>query len=220
MSMIAIIVAAGSGTRFGARKQFAVVAGHPLYYYAIKAFRPYAEHIILVVPGECVETTEGFGAMVIAGGEHRYDSVYNAVRAVAAIDDSRITDDSVIMIHDGARPAITADVIERVIRDAENCGAAAAAVPVTDTIRTVDGELIDRSELRAMQTPQCFKYGLLRESYEKLMSLPREAIGRMNITDDVETVSRMSGVDARLTEGDPRNIKVTTPYDIENLHLY
>jgi len=218
MKAIAVIVAAGGGTRFGARKQFVEVAGKPLYYYSIKAFRPYVDRTILVVPEEDVDRVEPYGAAVIAGGRNRYDSVYNAIKAIDDVAGG-VSDDTVVMIHDGARPCITSEVIEKVIADTLQYDAAVPTVPVTDTIRTVDGELMDRSKLRAMQTPQSFRYGLLKASFDKLMGLPEEAIASLHITDDVQVVYQMSGTNAHMTEGDPRNIKVTTPNDIESLHI-
>jgi len=228
MNALAIIVAAGSGTRFGAKKQFLEVDGKPLYYYSIKAFKPYAEGIFLVVPKEDRTSVDPYGAMLVAGGKQRYNSVYNAIKAINAIKtvkamenmtDVHVTNDTIVMIHDGARPCITSDVIERVMKDAEQYGAAVATVPVTDTIRTIDGDLMDRNKLRAMQTPQAFKYGILKESFDKLMSLPEEAIDNLHITDDVQVVSQMSGINAHMSEGNPLNIKVTTPGDIQNLHI-
>jgi len=219
MRAIAVIVAAGSGTRFGAKKQFIEVAGKPLYYYSIKAFKPYADRIVLVVPEEDVEVVEPYGATVIVGGKNRYDSVYNAIKAIDTMYGPMAENDTIVMIHDGARPCITGEVIERVIADTKQYEAAVATVPVTDTIRTIEGELIDRSKLRAMQTPQAFKYGLLKNAFDKLMALPMETIDSLHITDDVQVVYQMSGINAHMTEGDPNNIKVTTAKDVDFLRL-
>ena len=124
------------------------------------------------------------------------------------------------MIHDGARPMIDADTIERVIEDTKENGAAVATIPVTDTIRTLDGELVDRNNLRAMQTPQAFKWGIIKEAYDKFMALPKEARDILHITDDVQIVNQMLGIRSKMSEGNPKNIKITTPVDIEILGLH
>ncbi|MDO4939118.1 MAG: IspD/TarI family cytidylyltransferase [Lachnospiraceae bacterium] len=215
---ITIIAAAGHGRRFGGKKQFLHIEDKPVYYYSIEAFRKYSESILLVVPEEDADTVEAYGTTVIAGGEKRYDSIYEAIRII----DREIhpAEDTVVLIHDGARPMIDSETIEKVFTDAQKNGAAVATIPVTDTIRTVDGELIDRSRLRAMQTPQAFKWGIIREAYSKFMALPKEARDALHITDDVQIVDQMTGIRSRMSEGNPRNIKITTPVDIEILGLH
>jgi len=219
MKTIAIIVAGGSGSRFGAKKQFIEINEKPLYYYSVKAFSGIADHIILVVPKEDVDSIEPYEAIVIAGGKNRYDSVYNGIKKLEDIDGYEPDEGDIVMIHDGARPMITKEVIDRVLEDTKHHTAAVATVPVVDTIRTVDGRLLDRTKLRAMQTPQAFKYGLLKLAYEMFMSLPEEKKIEMKVTDDVQVLKETLGMDSYLSEGDPQNIKVTTPSDVEFLHL-
>ena len=110
---ITIIAAAGHGRRFGGKKQFLQLEGRPVYYYSINAFKPYSEEIFLVVPQEDVSSVEAYGTTVVGGGERRYDSIYEAIKVI----DRNIhpEKDTIIMIHDGARPMIDAETIERVI---------------------------------------------------------------------------------------------------------
>lgn len=224
---IAIIVAGGSGNRFGAKKQFIEVNGKPLYCYSIEAFKGIADRIILVVPEEDIDTVEPYGAELAAGGSERYESVYNALRLCA--NDGKKScpggaqkcsaEKTLIAIHDAARPAVSKEIIEQCYRDAEEYGAAVPVIPVTDTIRTVEGELIDRSTLRAMQTPQTFKGELILPAYEKLMALPQEARKAMHITDDVQVVDVMMGHKTHYSKGSVRNAKVTTTEDIAKITM-
>ena len=226
--IIAVIVAAGSGTRFGGKKQYTEVSGKPLYYYSIKAFKSIADRIILVVPAEDADQIEGFGAEIIAGGAQRYDSVYNALKylrdnpvketAGRCFDEDDL-DEAIVLIHDAVRPMITAEVIERVIEDTRHHVGAVATVPVVDTIRTRDGRLVDRDNLRAMQTPQGFKYCMIKLAYDMFMSLNDEAKAELHITDDVEVLKRTLGMDSFMSEGSPDNIKITTPEDMRFIRL-
>ena len=215
---IAIIAAAGHGTRFGAKKQFLEIKGKPVYSYSIEAFRPFTDHILLVVPSEDAQTTNPYGATVVPGGAKRYDSMYEAIKVIDR--DIKPSKNDIIMIHDGARPMIDSDTISRVIADTEENNAAVASIPVTDTIRTVDGELIDRSRLRAMQTPQAFKWYIIKAAYDKLMTLPKEARDAMHITDDVQVVDQMLGIRSKMSEGNTKNIKITTPKDVDFLKMF
>ena len=215
---ITIIAAAGHGRRFGGKKQFLQLEGRPVYYYSINAFKPYTEEVFLVVPQEDVSSVEAYGTTVVGGGERRYDSIYEAIKVIDR--DIHPEKDTIVMIHDGARPMIDADTIESVIEDTEENGAAVATIPVTDTIRTLDGELVDRNNLRAMQTPQAFKWGIIKEAYDKFMALSKEDRDILHITDDVQIVNQMLGIRSKMSEGNPKNIKITTPTDIEILGLH
>jgi len=219
MKTIAIIVAGGSGSRFGAKKQFLEINGKPLYYYSIRAFSRIADHIILVVPEEDVGKVEPYGATVISGGKNRYDSVYCGIKKLEDLNGYELDESDIVMIHDGARPMVTEEVIERVLEDSKHHTAAVATIPVVDTIRSIDGRLLDRSKLRAMQTPQSFRLGIIKLAYGMFMSLSPEEREKMKITDDVQVLRETLGMNSHLSEGDPRNIKVTTPSDVENLHI-
>jgi len=208
----AVVVAAGSGTRMaGADKPFTEVAGRPLLAYAIGAFQDCAaiDRIVLVLSEQNLERgrdlVRGLGctkvAAVVPGGERRQDSVRLGLEALGECD--------YVAVHDGARPLVTPDLIERGIDAARETGAAVPAIPLADTVKEAgpDGivlRTLDRSRLWAVQTPQVF-------SYELLLRAHRE--GTADVTDDAAMVEAL-GERVRLFEGDRRNLKVTTTADL------
>lgn len=214
-----IIVAAGSGSRYGAAlpKQFCELDGRPLLMTTIEAFRPHGR-IILVLGERMVDywreqcARHRFESPAIAvGGATRWESVSNALRLVP--DTAEI-----ITVHDGARPVVSDVIINNVV-DAVRRGhyGAIPAIPVTDSLRrfTCDGDVtvaVDRSDYRAVQTPQAFLADLLRRAY----ALPY----RHEFTDDASVMEAAGFTDIVLTEGSPRNIKVTNPGDMEIARLY
>jgi 2-C-methyl-D-erythritol 4-phosphate cytidylyltransferase len=147
----------------------------------------------------------------VTGGAERQDSVWNGL---GALDPPA----EIVLVHDAVRPLVTARVIRDVIREARRSGAAVAAVPVKDTIRRITGEAgasrtLDRSLLRAVQTPQGFRAELLLKAHRKAR---REGfLG----TDEASLVERM-GVAVHLVTGDYRNIKITTPEDLAAASIY
>lgn len=236
MKTAAIILAAGKGTRMyqgikqnkqqlafsvdtrQQKKQYMHVAGYPIVYYALKAFEQAGvDQLILVTGAEDVEycrneIVEKYHiervTHILAGGKERYDSVMAGLEAVDPEVDY-------LLIHDGARPCVSRKVIERCLEDVQKYKTAVAAVPVKDTIKRGDqaGFAVDtpnRSELYQVQTPQTFALALIRQAYEN-MKQEKEAVG---ITDDAMVVERYTDTRIRLTEGDYRNIKVTTPEDL------
>ena len=142
---------------------------------------------------------------VVAGGKSRQESVHNGLNALSK-------DVKLAAIHDGARPLITWQLIDWVIRAANTYGAAAPAIPVKDTIKTVEGFIVvntpDRSKLRAVQTPQVFDFDMLRGA------LVKAAQDGAEVTDDCSAVERM-GMKVKIVEGDEKNLKVTTPMDLK-----
>ncbi len=212
-----IIVAAGSGTRFGAPlpKQFCPLAGRPVLMHTIDALRracPEAS-LILVISEEMQSLWDEQCAAhdfasprTVYGGSTRWESVRNALSAVDS-------DASVIMVHDGARPfpsAAMLDELTAALSDAEVAGAV-PAVPVTDSLRRMhaDGitsEAVDRAPLRAVQTPQAFRADILRRAYE----LPWSP----QFTDDASVVEAAALGRIAITGGSPTNIKITNPLDI------
>lgn len=202
----AIIAAAGCGRRFGGKKQYEDINGKPMYQYSVDTFSKVADKIVIVLPEEDEEIP---GLICVTGGKERYDSVYAALKAIDA------KDDDLVAIHDAARPGVTKEVIERTYEAAEKSGAAVATVPVVDTVRTLDGKLIDRNSLRAMQTPQTFKYGVVRKAYDKMF----ERKDFTGVTDDVEVVFRNAGIKAEMVEGDWSNYKITVYKDLETARL-
>ena len=217
MKTIAIIVAGGSGTRFGAQmpKQFLELGGKPILMRTILAFEEALMggdcEIIVTLPADqmalwrelCDKYAFAVPHRVVAGGETRWHSVKNALDS---IDDPAGVD--VIAVHDGVRPLATADLIGRVMEAARRDGAAIPVVMLNDSVRQVDGETshaLDRSSLRAVQTPQAFDARLLLEAYSQPF--------QPTFTDDASVVER-AGHSVTLVEGDPRNLKITRPMDL------
>ena len=207
----AIIVAAGQGRRFGSAKQFAALKGRPILDWTLDAFEshPQVAEIVLVLPDE-MDGARFIGrhpkiSAVVRGGRRRQDSVrrgFARVRAGAG---------DVVLVHDGVRPLVSADVISRVIREAARRGAAVPVVPVEDTIKEAfRGKVVrtvDRAHLYRVQTPQGFSYAVLDKA---LRLAGRE---RLMVTDD-SALAELAGAEVRAVQGDPRNIKVTTPSDL------
>jgi 2-C-methyl-D-erythritol 4-phosphate cytidylyltransferase len=213
---VAIIVAAGKGTRAGGEglKQFRALAGVPLLLHTLRRFEECAaiDEIVVVAPER--ETNLYISASpyplkklarVVDGGATRTESVWRGLQTLSDLPHPRV-----VAIHDGVRPFVTSAEIERTIRAAEETGAAVLCAPVTDTIKVVEGARIARTlpreSLRRALTPQCFRYELLRRAYERARAEGREA------TDD-SALAELSGVEVALVEGDARNIKITRPED-------
>lgn len=221
----AVVLAAGKGSRMGAEipKQYLTVGGKPLIYYALRAFESTADEIVLVTGTDEVsyckeEIIERYGfrkvSRVVAGGAERYDSVYCGLCALGECE--------IILIHDGARPCVTEEVIERAIAGAEKYRACVVGMPVKDTIKVADKKGFaactpDRSSLWMIQTPQGFEGKLIREAYNKMK---QEQPLRPGITDDAMVVETFTGCPVKLLEGDYRNIKVTTPEDLPVAECY
>ncbi len=235
----AIVLAAGRGRRMesGVAKQYMLLQGRPLIWYALNAVQQSSviDDCILVTGAEDISYAEeeivakyGFSKVtaVVAGGEERYDSVYNGL--VAAVGDSRQGDESscapdrdgYIFIQDGARPFLTEKILKRCFEAVEKDHACVAGMPVKDTIKIVDEsgfarQTPDRNFMWQVQTPQVFDAALIFSAYERLMQekerLLREGI---SITDDAMVVETFTDCKVRLVEGDYGNIKVTTPEDM------
>ena len=212
---IAIIVAAGSGTRFGAEKpkQFIEILGQPLIIYTLQKFEscPAIDEIILVLPAEEIEN---FGqivlkynltklAQIVSGGKTRAESVWNGLNVI----DEKSAE--IIAVHDGARPLVSVEEITRTIEKAQETGAACLVGFVTDTIKEVsDGKIvqtIDRTKLRRALTPQCFRYEILKRAFIE------NEIGEV-VTDECFLVEKL-GIEVSIIEGNAQNIKITTPAD-------
>lgn len=216
--IVAIILAAGKGTRMGAdiAKQYLTVNGKPLLYYTLKAFEESSiDEIVLVVGDGEEEYCEEHVVKkypfqkvtkIVVGGKERYNSVYQGLKAIGKCD--------YVLIHDGARPCLGPDMIDRTIKEVKVKKACVVGVPVKDTIKVVEetGEIIDtpeRSKLMITQTPQAFDYKILYRAYEKLFSLDT-----INVTDDAMVVETMLQKQVYMVAGDYCNIKVTTPEDL------
>ncbi len=212
----AIIVAAGSGTRFGAEKpkQFVEILGQPLIIYTLQKFEscPAIDKIILVLPAGEIEN---FGqiagkynlkklAKTVSGGETRASSVWNGLNAI----DEKLAE--IIAVHDGVRPLVSVEEITKTIEKAKETGAVCLVAAVTDTIKEVsDGKIvqtIDRAKLRRALTPQCFRYEILKRAFAQ------NEIGEI-VTDECFLVEKL-GVEVSIVEGNAQNIKITIPEDV------
>lgn len=213
----AIIVAAGGSVRMGIAdsKQFIPLMGRPAIEYTLKAFEScYLIKEIVVVCREqdkerirAIADENGFSKVktLVEGGASRAESVRNGINA--ASDKAEY-----FAIHDGARPLITVEEIERVVEAAFETGAATLGVPVKDTIKIVDGyNKIEstplRSQLRAVHTPQVFEKELYR------FALENAGDNMINFTDDCSLIEHMGG-EVEVVKGNEENIKLTTPIDV------
>jgi 2-C-methyl-D-erythritol 4-phosphate cytidylyltransferase / 2-C-methyl-D-erythritol 2,4-cyclodiphosphate synthase len=206
-----IVVAAGSSTRFGKDKLGAQISGHSVLERAVGAVRaafPDAP-VALVVRADQVEAAQQRwqprGVKVVTGGGHRQDSVKNGF---SALDPG---DDTVVLIHDAARPFVPVEDVHRVASAAAETGAALLAAPVVDTVKRLrsDGSVettVPRDRLARALTPQAFRAGVLRRAWE--------AAGEALWSDEAALVERMGGK-VMAVAGDPRNVKVTHPEDLE-----
>ena len=207
-----IIVAGGSGTRCGGAlpKQFRILGTKPVLAHTIEQFHaalPMAE-IVVVLPEEHIDFWKDLAARfalpkhaVVAGGKERFYSVRNGIEALT-------TDPELIAVQDGVRPLATAELIERVAHEAVASGAAIPVVRPADSFRRVDAEggseIVDRSALRCVQTPQIFGAEVLRRAYRQEFSAV--------FTDDASVVEH-AGHAIALVEGEATNLKITTPHD-------
>lgn len=210
-----IIVAGGKGLRMGGEipKQFMEIGGEPVLMHTIKRFREYSEtlNIILVLPHDqqeywhmlCEQHHFNVAHQVVDGGETRFDSSKNGLNAIP--DD----EEGVVGIHDGVRPFVSVDVIDRCFETARDEYACIPVLPVTDTIRYVDqhggGKNVMRSDYRVVQTPQTFDISLLKQAFQR----PYQE----NFTDDASVVEAL-GCQVQMVEGNRENIKITTPFDL------
>lgn len=199
-----IVVAAGSGTRFGAPKQFHELEGRRIIDRSIEGAARHADGVVAVLPADALTAVAGIAGpddtpvVAVVGDESRAGSVR---RGLAVIPDEV----EIIVVHDGARP-LADDLVYTAVIDAVVAGADAVVpgLDISDTLRFRAGGTVDRAELVAVQTPQAFAARALRSAH----SLEGEA------TDDA-TLVEASGGDVELVPGDPRNIKITTPLDLE-----
>ena len=211
MNTTAIIVAAGSGSRFRSEtpKQFLEIDGKPIVVHAIESFAaaPSVASIVVVVTSENIPRLGGVHASkplrIVTGGATRAESVLSGL---AAVEDGI----ELVAVHDGARPFVTVDEIERAIAKAAEMGAACLVAPVTDTIKTIRGNEIagtlDRDKLRRALTPQVFRIEVLRRAFES-------AALSDAVTDECYLVEKLGHAIA-FVEGSARNIKVTHPEDL------
>ena len=197
MSTWAVVVAAGSGERFGERKQYQPLGDRRVVDWAIAAARQHCDGVVLVVPPEVASEPEPTADVVVAGGATRAASARAGLAAVPE-------DAAVIVVHDAARPVPVPEVWARVLAAvAEGADAAVPGVPVTDTLRMAGGAAVDRSGFVAVQTPQAFAAAALRSAHA----------GGADASDDA-TLVEAAGGRVVVVEGDSANVKITAPIDL------
>ena len=217
MKVFAILVAGGKGLRMGGEvpKQFLPIGGKPILMHTIEAFRKALEgiRIVLVLPAQQQDywrklcEQHGFHSpeLIANGGETRFQSVRNGLALLP--DDG----DAVVGVHDGVRPFVSTETIQRCYKAAAEGKAVVPVVPVVETVRQIlpDGRSITRprDEYRLVQTPQTFPLALLKEAYRQPF---REAF-----TDDASVVEAL-GREITMVEGNRENIKITTPSDLRH----
>ena len=210
----AVILAAGSASRMGGiDKVMAPLGGEPMIARTVRTFQECdavseivivtREDLILPITNLCKGCDKV--KAVVSGGKSRQESVGKGLNALGK-------DVKLAAVHDGARPLITWQLIDCCIRAANTYGAAAPAIPVKDTIKTVEGGIVvntpERAKLRAVQTPQVFDIDLLKGALLKAYQDGAE------VTDDCSAVERV-GMKVKIVEGDEKNLKVTTPMDLK-----
>ena len=210
----AVIVAAGNASRMGGiDKVMAQLKGEPMIARTVRTFQNcdcIAEIVIvtredLILPITALTRNMSKVNAVVCGGSSRQESVNLGLNALSK-------EMQMAAIHDGARPLISMEVIDRTVRAAHTHNAAAPAIPVKDTIKVVEGRVVvntpDRATLFAVQTPQVFDFDLLRGALKHA-----EETGAQ-VTDDCSAVELL-GMKVKIVEGDERNLKVTTPMDLK-----
>ena len=224
MKTVAIVLAAGSGSRMNAdvKKQFLELAGKPILYYSLNAFQnSFIDEIILVTSKEDIEFCKNeivkkydFNKVrcIVEGGRERYHSVMHGIKMIQSCD--------YVYVHDAARPLVDEEMLERLKAGVEEFGSAVAAVETKDTIKIVDNENYvistpSRNTVWIIQTPQVFKFSTITDAYERLrMRLQNISAEDIPITDDAMVVENFTNSKVKLIKGSYKNIKITTPEDM------
>jgi 2-C-methyl-D-erythritol 4-phosphate cytidylyltransferase len=215
---VAIVVAAGRGTRLGGErpKQFLELGGIPIIIHTLRQFERCREihQVVVVLPAE---QTAGFPSLAhqfelkkfaraVSGGETRAQSVLKGLATIA--------DAGIVAVHDGVRPFVTPEEIDRTVRTAKQTGAAILTAPVADTIKEVEADRVmgtlARTRWRRALTPQCFRFEILKRAYDQLAPIESSPV---EVTDDSLLVEQL-GIEITAVEGSARNIKITEPEDL------
>ncbi len=221
MPIYAIITAAGQSRRMGLSlpKPLLPLYSRPVLDYSLSLFASLGiERLIVTAPEDKIALFAPLmapypQAELIAGGATRAESIYNAL--------SRLSGTGLVLVHDGARPLITSDLVLRVKEKAQAFGAAIPVLPLKDTVKEVDDggavtATLRRSKLRLVQTPEAFSLPLIKEAYEKEKHLLSDAEA---LTDDSSLLEKL-GHKVLTVMGDEHNIKITTPGDLELAEFY
>lgn len=215
MTIQVIIVAGGKGKRMNESvpKQFLLLDGRPILMRTIEQFTDFASTIFLVLPKDDFNRWNDLvkkydfntPVTLIEGGEERFYSVKNAMKQTVK--------EGIVLIHDGVRPLVSKATIERAIKACEFEDSAIPVMDINESIRLVSKRQsmsVDRNKYKTVQTPQAFNAALLHEAYEQEFNL--------QFTDDA-SVFESAGFSVHLVEGNPENIKITTPTDLKLAHL-
>lgn len=224
MKTVAIVLAAGQGKRMGGdvKKQFILLQGKPILYYTLQTFQEsFIDEIILVAASgdeaylkeEYIEKY-GFSKItkIVTGGKERYHSVAYGLQAISDAD--------YCFIHDGARPFVTEEILQRTLEAVREYKACVAAMPVKDTIKIADEQGFaattpKRDLVWMVQTPQVFAFELIKNGYMQLLKKENELLSQgIKITDDAMVVETFSDYKVKLVEASYENIKITTPDDL------
>ena len=226
----AVCLAAGQGKRMesNVQKQYLLIQDKPVLYYALKAFQdsPVEEVVLVVGVGEeeyCKkEIVDKYKftkvKYIVNGGKERYHSVFHGLQAIKEAD--------YVLIHDGARPFLTQEIIQRCIDGAKEYKACVAGMPVKDTIKLADDDnniesTPQRSKVWTIQTPQAFEYPLIAKAYGILIEQENQGIKTtIPVTDDAMVVEYFLNQKVHLVYGSYENIKITTPEDMRIAEVF
>lgn len=251
---IVLAAGSGSRMQASVKKQFMELAGVPLFLHSFRAFclHPLVDRTVLVTGHEDIpcmaELLAARGADcreklldIVSGGKERYHSVWKGLQRIAAEEDTAAEEartaeednafasgnpaSPLVLIHDGARPLLTADLLTASIEAAAEYDAAVLGMPVKDTIKLLDGENFvsetpDRKRLWLMQTPQSFSFPLVYGAYERLAEAEKAGEDLPPITDDAMVVEYFGRARIKIIPGSYENIKVTTPEDLPMAELF
>lgn len=229
MDTTAVVLAAGQGKRMKSTtaKQLLPLNGKPVLYYSLRAFEQSAVDSVVLVCGQGQaeymrkEIVELYGfqkvTRIVEGGRERYHSVHRGLQAVPLKPDR----EQYCLIHDGARPYLTQEIITRVLATVKQEKACVVGMPAKDTIKIADGEgycaqTPARSLVWTVQTPQAFELKLIRQAYDRLLEQEQELLERgIQITDDAGVAELFTDIRVKLVEGSYENMKITTPEDMK-----
>lgn len=244
---IAIVLAAGRGKRMQSQtaKQYLLIQDKPVLYYSLKAFQDSRiDQIVLVTGADEIryvreEIVEKYGftkvAAIVEGGKERYHSVHKGLQAAAELQRTehlqaavefqaaaqlQDAEETYVFIHDGARPFVNEEIIERAYECVIGEKACVAGMPVKDTIKIADSEgyaaqTPNRSLVWMIQTPQVFELQLIKDAYQELVDREEEILAKgIQVTDDAFVAELLTDRKVKLIEGSYQNIKITTPEDL------
>lgn len=233
---VAIVLAAGQGKRMNSKvqKQYLLIQDRPVLYYPLKVFEEsFIDEIVLVVGAGEIEYCQtdivdkyGFSKVthIVEGGKERYHSVFHGLQA--ASDCFHDGEEGYVFIHDGARPFVTEEILERAYQGVLEYGACVVGMPVKDTIKIANADKFvettpKRSDVWMVQTPQVFSFELVYRAYCMLIQEENSLLAQgIFVTDDTMVVEHFMKHPAKLIQGSYQNIKITTPEDLQIAEIF